>query len=145
MVHATSTEFSTRFIGGSQTKVGDRKAKTVIKAKNILRLQVTMINIERMAVLDRVEQLKKDILDEDVIAQITPLMQDLCEEIAVGAIFHDDEGVLVVLDDAMKRHHVRVARCELVEGDLAHVKLALACGGALVRVGEALDGVRRRI
>ena len=145
MVDTAGAELGAHALRSRKPKVGDREAQAVLKAEHVLGLQVAMINIERMAVLDRVEQLKKDILDEDVIAQITPLMQDLREEIAVGAIFHDDEGVLVVLDDAMKRHHVRVARCELVEGDLAHVKLALACGGALVRVGKALDGVRRRI
>ena len=143
MVDAACPELVAHAIGSSETEVGDGKAETVVEAEDILGLQVAVINIQGVAVLDRLEQLKKDLLDEFVVAQVAPLVENLGEEVSVRAVVHDDEGVVLVLDDAVKRDDVRVARRELVEGNLADVQLALAHRAALVRVREALDGVRR--
>ena len=121
MVNTACAELSAHTLRSREPEVGDRKAHAIVEAENVLGLQVAMINIEGVAVVNRVEQLKKDLLDEGVITKITPRVEDLSEEVTVRAVVHNDEGVLVVLDDAVKRHHVRVAGCKLVEGDLAHV------------------------
>ena len=121
VVDAARAELGAHALRSRKPKVGDSEAETAVEAKDVLGLQVSMIDIEGVAVFNRVEQLKKDLLDEGVITKITPLVEDLSEEVTVRAVVHNDEGVLVVLDDAVKRHHVRVAGCKLVEGDLAHV------------------------
>lgn len=144
MVDAASAELVAKTLRGGEPEVRDRKAETVVEAEDVLGLEVAMINIQGVAVLNCVQQLKKDLLDESIIAQIASPVKDLSEKVAVRAVVHDDEGVLVVLDDAVKRDDVGVARRELVERDLTDVELALAGRAALVRVGKALDGVRRR-
>ena len=121
VVDTAGAELGAHALRSRKPKVGDREAHAVVEAEDVLWLQIAMIDIEGVAVLNRIEQLKEDLLDEGVMPKITPLVEDLREKVTVGAVVHDDEGVLVFLDDAVKRHHVRVARCKLVEGDLAHV------------------------
>ena len=132
MVDATCPELATNAIRGCESEVGDRKTKAILEAENVLGLKVAVINTQGVAVFNCLEQLKKDILDEVVIAQIATSVKNLGEKVAVRAVVHDDESVLEVLDDAVKRDDVGMTRCELVEGDLADMELALADGGALV-------------
>ena len=134
VVDAARAELGAHALRSRKPKVGDSETETAVKAKDVLGLQVSMINIEGVAVFNRVEQLKKDLLDEGVIAEIAPLVKNLGEKVAVGAVVHDDKRVLVVLDYPVKSNNIGVTRCELVEGDLANVELALAGGVALGRV-----------
>ena len=97
--------------------------------------------MQRMAVLDCVKQLQEYFLNKIVIAQITTMVEDLRKQVAVLAIVHNDIGVLWVLDDAVEGNNVGVRGGELVEGDLAHVQLALARSVALGRMGKAFDGI----
>lgn len=46
MIDAASAEFGAHPICGGQTKVCDGKAKTVLEAQDVLRLEIAMINIE---------------------------------------------------------------------------------------------------
>ena len=68
MIHTASPELGAHPISGSQTKVRDGKAKAVVEAEDILWLQVAVINIEGMAVLHCVEQLKEHLSNQVVVA-----------------------------------------------------------------------------
>ena len=46
MIHATSAELGAHLVCGSQTKVSDGEAQTIVEAENVLRLQVAVINTE---------------------------------------------------------------------------------------------------
>lgn len=121
VVDAACAELGAHTLRGCKPEVGDSKAKTSVKAEDVLGLQVAVINIQGVAIFNRIEQLKENLLDEGVIAEIAPLVQNLSEKVAVGTVVHDDESVLVVLDYPMKSDNVGVTRCKLVEGDLANV------------------------
>jgi hypothetical protein len=71
VVHAAGPELLTDFLGRSQAKIRYRKPKPCVKAKHILRLEVTMIDTQRMAVIDRIKELEESVLDQVVLAQIT--------------------------------------------------------------------------
>ena len=101
MVDAACPELVAHAIGSSETEVGDGKAETVVEAEDILRLQVAVIDIQGMAVLNRIEQLKENLPDEVVVSKVSPVVKDLCEQVAVGAIVHDDPCVVVVLDNTV--------------------------------------------
>ena len=83
-----------------------------------------MINTQRVAVFNRIEQLQEDVLDEFILAKIPALVEDLGKEVTVLTIVHNDVCEIFVLDDTMEGDDVWVSRCELVETDLAHVQLA---------------------
>lgn len=142
MIDTTSPEFRAHTFSGSQTKVRDGKAKTVLEAEDVLRLQVAVVDVQRMAVLNCIEQLKEDLPDKIVISEISSVMEDLREEVTVWTVVHDDPGILLIFDDAMKGHNARMCRGQLMKGDFADVQLPLASCIALGRVREALDCVR---
>lgn len=121
MVDTSCTELRAHRLCSRKTKIGDSEAQPAIETEYILRFQVTMINIERMAIFNRIKQLKKYLFNKKVVAQITTMVKDLSEEIAIFAVIHDDKCVLIVFDDAVESNNVGVRRCELVEGNLTKV------------------------
>jgi len=125
MVHAPCTKLVTEFISRSKTKVRDSDPETVIEAEDVLRLQISVIDPERMAIFHRFEQLEEDILDEMVISKIAAAMQDLGEQIMVWSVVHDDVRQVAFLHYAVKGNHAWVRRCELMEGDFSNVDLAV--------------------
>ena len=145
MVDAARTELCAHPVGSGQTKVCDSEPQTVIKAENILWLEIAVINTERVAILNRIEQLKEYLLDQLVIAQVSTMLEDLGEEIAIGAVVHDDPRVVIVFNNAVKSDDTGMRRCELMEGDFSDVQLPLAGCVALRGVGKAFDGVRCRL
>ena len=126
VVHATSAELCAHFIGGSQTKVSDSQTKTVVKTEDVLRLQVAVIDIERMAIVNCIKQLEENFPDQVVLTEISAVMEDLRKEITIATVVHDDPSVLRVLDDAMQGHNTRVCRGQLMKSNLADVQLPLA-------------------
>jgi hypothetical protein len=83
-----------------------------------------MINTQRVAVFNCVEQLQEDMLDKFILAKVPALVEDLGEEVTVLAIVHNDVCEIFVLDDTMEGNDIRVSGGELVETDLAQVQLA---------------------
>jgi hypothetical protein len=83
-------------------------------------------NADGMAVADGIEQLEEDVLDKNIVAEIPAMVQDLCKQIAVGAVVHDDERVTVVLDNAVQGDHVGMCRDTLVQGNLLLVQAPLS-------------------
>lgn len=63
MVDATSAELLAHFISGCEAKVRDGNAKAIIVAENVLRLQITVIDTETVAILNCIEQLKEHMFD----------------------------------------------------------------------------------
>jgi len=140
VIDATSAKFITEFVTCSKAEVGYCDPKAVVEAENVLWLQVSVVNTERVAVFHCVEQLEEDVLDESIVSEITATMQDLGEEIVVRCIVHDDVGMISLINDAMEGDHARVGRGELVECYFADVDLSLA-RGLVARGDEALDSV----
>ena len=74
MVHAASPELFADFFIGGQSKIRDRKPQTPTQAKDVLRLEITMIDAQGMAELDCLEELKKYVLDQVIAAEIATLV-----------------------------------------------------------------------
>jgi 23S rRNA U2552 (ribose-2'-O)-methylase RlmE/FtsJ len=108
VVHAAGPELLADFLCSGQSKIRDRKPQASIEAKHILRLEVTMIDAQRMAKIDRVEELEENVLDQVVVTKIASFVENLAKEITVGAVVHDYERAVFLLDYAMKRDDVWV-------------------------------------
>jgi len=108
VINTTSAKFITFLIRCSETEVGDGNSKAIIKAKDVLWLQVPMIDTESMAIFNCIEQLEKDVLDEPVVPKIAAAMQDLGKQIVVRCIVHDDVSVVELFNDTMKGDHARM-------------------------------------
>ena len=59
--------------------------------------------------------------NDDVVAKISSIIQDLREKIVVGRIIHDDIGIVVILDNFVKGNDSLVTRRNLVQGNLTNV------------------------
>jgi hypothetical protein len=122
VVLAASAEFVADLVCSSKAEIRDSDAKAAIKAKNILWLQVPVVDAERVAVLDCVDKLQEDIFDEVVLSKVPAVMKDLCTQIIVCSIVHDDIGVDSLLDGTINADNARVGGSQLVQGDFADVK-----------------------
>lgn len=100
-----------------------------------------MVDAQRVAVIDGIEELEENVLDEVVAAKITPLLQNLAEQITIRTVIHNNEGAIFLFNDTMQRDDVRVNRCKLVKGDLLHVKASLPSGVSCWRVKKAFNGI----
>jgi hypothetical protein len=145
VIHAAGPELLADFLSGSQAKIRDRKPKARIKAKYILRLEVTVIDAQGMAVIDRIKELEESVLDQVILAKITSFVQNLAKEITIWTVIHDNEGAVILLNNAVKCDDIWVGRCAFVEGDLLYMKTSLADSVPCRRVKKALDCVGRRI
>jgi hypothetical protein len=56
------------------TKIRDRKPQASTEARDILRLEITVMDAQGMAELDRLEELKKYMLDQVIAAKIATLV-----------------------------------------------------------------------
>ena len=80
-----------------------------------------MINTQRVAVFNCIEQLQEDVLDKFILAKVPALVEDLGEEVTILAIVHNDICEIFVLDNTMERNDIWVGGGKLVETDLAQV------------------------
>lgn len=144
MEHAARTKLLAEFICSSEAKVGDGDAVTAIEAEDILWLQITVIDTERMAVLDCFKELKEYVLDESVFPKVPTTVQNLREQIMIRCVVQDDVCVAIILDNPVKRNNARVSRRNLVQRNLANVSLPPLGRRLSLRVREALDGERLR-
>jgi hypothetical protein len=108
VIHAAGPKLLADLLSGSQSKIRDRKPQAPVEAKYVLRLEITVIDAQRMAVVDRIEELEKNVFDEVVPAKITSLLQNLAKQITIWAVIHNDEGAIFLFDDTMKRDYIRV-------------------------------------
>jgi hypothetical protein len=74
VVHAAGPELLADFLSGSQPKIRDRKPQAPVKAKHVLRLEITVVDAQRMAVIDRIEELEENVFDQVISTQITSLL-----------------------------------------------------------------------
>jgi len=61
VVDATSAKFITEFVSCSEAEVGDCYPKAIVEAEDVLWLQISLVNTERVAVFHCVEQLEEDV------------------------------------------------------------------------------------
>ena len=125
MVYTAGTELGADSVGCRETEVRNRQTKPPVEAEDVLWLEVAMINMQRVAVLDCVKQLQKYFLNKFVIAQITAMVEDLREQVAVRAVIHHDEREAVFLDDSVEGNDMRVRGDELMQRDLLKMQAPL--------------------
>jgi hypothetical protein len=108
VVHAAGPELLADFLSGGQSKIRDRKPQAPVKAEHVLRLEITVVDAQGMAVIDRIEQLEENVFDQVISTKITSLLQDLAEQITIWAEIHNDKGAVFLFNDTMKCDDIRM-------------------------------------
>ena len=140
VINATSAKFVAELVCGGKPKISDGNSEAIVIAENVLRLEVSVVNAETVAVFDCIEQLKENVLDERVVPEVTAAVQNLGKEVVVRRVVHDDVCVVSLFYNAMESDHARVDGSELVQRNFTYVNLALA-GSLLTGSDEAFDGI----
>jgi hypothetical protein len=94
--------------------------------QNVLWLEIPVIDAQRVAMLDSIEDLEEDLLGQLVVANILSALRDIQEEVALGAIFKNDEDAVRVVHDLEHRDHIAVRGGLVVETDFPLLILYLA-------------------
>ena len=130
MIDTARSKFLAELLGGGKAKVSDGDSVTAIKAEDVLWLQVPVVDAQRMAILNCIEELQKHMLDEGIVAQVPALVQNLGEQVVVWGVVHYNIGVIPVFDDAMEGDDRRMGRGELVQRNFANMELSTSASGA---------------
>lgn len=102
MIDTSSPELLADPLGRSEAEVGNSDPQAVIVAKDVFGFQVTVVNAEGMTVLDRINELQENVFDKAVFSKVPTVVENLGEEVSVGSVFHDEERMVVSLDDAVQ-------------------------------------------
>ena len=94
VVDTTSPELRAHPLRGSQTKVRDSEAKSIVKAENVLRLQIAVVDAAIVTPLDGIYQLKEHVANALTVSQERPFVKNLSKKIPARCEIHDDVRVL---------------------------------------------------
>lgn len=103
-----------------------------------------MVDPQTVAVLDGIQDLEEGALDQGIITYVSTLLGDVGEEVALGTVFQDHIGAVLVVDNLQHGNDVGVGGGGIVKLDLAGLELLLAAIQRLsvgVGLAEGLDGV----
>lgn len=95
----TATEIVRVAVGGCQSEIGELDLRSTVADQHILRLQIPVVNAQRMAVLDGVQELEENPSGQLIVANVVAPLGDVSEEVTFRAVLHDDERAIRGLDD----------------------------------------------
>ena len=86
-----------------------------------------MVDTESVAVGDGIQDLEEHILCCLVISDITAVLGDVQEEIPFWAVFHDNVGAVLVIEDPQQGNNVWVCRDLVMQAHLSVLEVLLSC------------------
>lgn len=98
-----------------------------------------MVDAQLMAVVDRIDDLEEDLADQLVVAEVPLSLSDHPEEVPLLTELQHDVDAVLLLDDIVQCHDVRVMARERVQRDLPSLERPLTLVEA--DLVETLDGV----
>jgi len=130
-----------------ESKVGKFDGATVVHDKNVLWLEVPMIDSPRVAVLDSRKNLQENISGLHVVADILALLGDLGKKVTFGAVLKHNICAVSTLQGLVEGHNVGmlalVVQLDLaiLESPLTVVKTNLGQGfHGVLDVGQKISG-----
>jgi len=91
-----------------QAKVGELDGPAIVHHKDVLRLEVPVVDSARVAVLDSRNNLQKYISGLHVVTNILTLLGDLGKKVTFGAVLKHDIRAIRALQGLMQGHDVRM-------------------------------------
>lgn len=129
---------------GGQAKVCQLDSLAPVGDEDVLGLQIPVVDPQLVAVLHGVQDLEEDLAGELILTHVLPPLGDVVEQVTLGAVLQHDVDAVRSVDDLEDRHHVAVARRQVVQPDLPGLEghlPAVQRRAVGVELAEALDGV----
>jgi hypothetical protein len=128
---------------GCEAKVGKFDGSAIVHNKDVLRLEIPVVDSARVTVLDSRQDLQKYIPGLHVVADILALLGDLGKEISFRAVLKDNICAVRALQGLVKGHNIGmlalVVKLDLaiLESPLTFVKANLGQGlYSILNVGQ---------
>lgn len=121
-----ATEIRRALFTRGQSEIGEVDVLSAVGTQDVFRLEVTMVDAERVAVFDGVDDLQEHALDQRVVADIPLTVGDHAKQVSILAIVEDDVDEFPFFDRLVHGHDVAMCRGELMERNLAALELSLA-------------------
>lgn len=131
-------------VSSGQSKIGKLDLVPSLGDQDVLWLEIAVVDTVSVAVGDGIQDLEENILCCLVISDITAVLGDVQEEISLWAVFHNDVGAILVVEDSQKGNNVWVCRDLVMQAHLSVLEVLLSCvqwesiRGKLV---QYLDGI----
>lgn len=131
-------------VSGGQSKIGKFDLISSLGYQDVLWLKIAVVDTVSVAVGNGIQNLEEYILCCLVVSDITAVLGDVQEEISLWAVFHDDVGAVLMVEDPQKGNNVWVCRDLVMQAHLSVLEVLLSCvqwesiGGKLV---QYLDGI----
>jgi len=126
-------------VSGRQSEIGELDFQSPAANQHILRLQIPVVDAQRMAVLDGIQELEENSSRQFIVANKVAALGDVGEEVTFRAVFHDDERAIRGLDDLHQGDDIGVCARLEVECDLPLLKALLS--GVESIFGQSLHGI----
>jgi len=132
---------------GREAKVGKLDGPAIVHHKDVLRLEVPMIDSARVAMLDSRKNLQKHVSRLHVVADILALLGDLGKKVTFRAVLKDDICAVRALEGLVKAHNIGMLALivqldfAILESPLTVVKAGLGQGlHSILDVGQEIPG-----
>lgn len=112
-------------VGGGQSKIGKLTSHALVGDQNVLRLQIPVVDSDRVAIFNSIQDLKESTLSPLVIADEFALLGDVREQVTFWAVLNDDVGAVRSVHDLDQRNNVGVNAGLVVKLNLTLLKLVL--------------------
>lgn len=126
-------------IHGSQAKVSQLDRPTLIRHQDVLRLQIPVVDSNRMAEIDGIQDLNKNALHQGVIPDEVALVGDAGEQIPLGTELDHHIDAVCRVHDRFEGHNVRMLTGHVVQFNFALLVFKLA--GVESSLVEGLHGI----
>lgn len=112
---------------------------TVIGDQDIFRLEIPVVDPERMAELDGIQELQENVLGKSIVTDEASALGDVGKEIAFWAVLNNHKCAVGAVQYAHQRDHVGMLAGLIVHGDFSSLESLLT--GVQSMFGQGLDGV----
>jgi hypothetical protein len=79
---------------GGESKIGELAGHALVGDQDVLRLEVPVVDSNRVAVFHGIQDLKESTLGQSIVAYILALLGDVGEQITFRAVLDDDVGAV---------------------------------------------------
>jgi hypothetical protein len=112
-------------VSGRKTKVSQLDIDATVSHKNVLRLQIPVVDPLGMAKLNGIQDLQENALGQKVVSHIMAAVGDAGEQIPLRAEFDDHIGAVGIIQDLDQRNHIGMLAGMVVKPDLPLLELSL--------------------
>jgi hypothetical protein len=122
----TTTIVGCNTVGGSEAEICKFDCHAFVGDENVLRLQISVVNSNGMAILHGFQDLKENGFSQEIITNISSLFSDVGEQITFGAVLKNNVYAVRRVHDLDQRKNIGMEAGLIMELNLSLLESLLA-------------------